>query len=99
MLGITSLPVSRRSGFDPCEKDRRPDHRMTAPLDSVYRPVVPDERDIDTLPVGTTAPAYPAVFVSELPHHARGQLVYAEHGVMMVAADGGQWIVPPTRAI
>ena len=31
--------------------------------------------------------------------HARGQLVYAVHGVMMVAAEGGQWIVPPTRAI
>ena len=72
---------------------------MTASLDSVYRPVVPDERDIDPLPVVTKATDYPAGHVIDLHHHARGQLVYAEHGVMMVAGDGGQWIVPPTRAI
>ena len=72
---------------------------MTAPLDSVYRPVVPDERDVDPLPVVTKATDYPAGHVIELHHHARGQLVYADHGVMMVAGDGGQWIVPPTRAI
>ena len=72
---------------------------MNIPLDSVYRPVVPDERDVDPLPVVTKATDYPAGHVIELHHHARGQLVYAEHGVMMVAGDGGQWIVPPTRAI
>ena len=75
---------------------------MTAAADSVYRPVVPDEhdeRDVDPLPVVTKATDYAAGHVIELHHHARGQLVYAEHGVMMVAGDGGQWIVPPTRAI
>ena len=75
---------------------------MTASADSVYRPVVPDERDerdVDPLPVVTKATDYAAGHVIELHHHARGQLVYAEHGVMMVAGDGGQWIVPPTRAI
>src|ERR1700743_844566 len=72
MLGITSLPVSRRSGFDPREKDTTP---MTAPPDSVYRPVVPDERDVDPLPVVTKATDYPAGHVIELHHHARGQLV------------------------
>jgi AraC-like DNA-binding protein/mannose-6-phosphate isomerase-like protein (cupin superfamily) len=72
---------------------------MTAPADSVYRPVVPDEREVDALPVVTKATDYPAGHVVALHHHARGQLVYAEHGVMMVAADGGRWIVPPTRAI
>ena len=72
---------------------------MSAPADSVYRPVAPDERDIDPLPVVTKATDYPAGQVIELHHHARGQLIYAEHGVMMVASDGGQWIVPPTRAI
>ena len=72
---------------------------MTVPQDSVYRPVVADERDVDALPVVTKATDYPAGYVTELHHHARGQLVYAEHGVMMVAGDGGQWIVPPTRAI
>ena len=72
---------------------------MTAPTDSVYRPVVPNERGVDALPVVTKATDYPAGHVIEPHHHARGQLVYAEHGVMMVAGDGGQWIVPPTRAI
>ena len=93
------MPVSRHSGFDPREKDTAFRPTMTLPLDSVYRPVVPDERDVDPLPVVTKATDYPAGHVIELHHHARGQLVYAEHGVMMVAGDGGQWIVPPTRAI
>ena len=72
---------------------------MTVTLDSVYRPVVPDERDVEPLPVVTKAIDYPAGHVIALHHHARGQLVYAEHGVMMVGGDGGQWVVPPTRAI
>ena len=72
---------------------------MTATSRSVYRPVVPREHDVEGLPVITKATDYPAGHVIERHHHARGQLVYAEHGVMMVAADGGQWIVPPTRAI
>ncbi len=93
------MPVSRRSGFEQCEKDIRIRLPMPAPSRSVYRPVVPDERDVDALPVITKATDYPAGHVIELHHHARGQLVYAEHGVMMVAGDGGQWIVPPTRAI
>ena len=93
------MPVSRRSGFDPREKDIPSALPMSTPADSVYRPVVPDERDVDALPVVTKATDYPAGHVIELHHHARGQLVYADHGVMMVAGDGGQWIVPPTRAI
>ena len=72
---------------------------MTPRADSVYRPVAPDERDVDPLPVVTKSTDYPAGHTIEPHHHARGQLVYAEHGVMMVAGDGGQWIVPPTRAI
>ena len=58
---------------------------MTVPQDSVYRPVVADERDVDALPVVTKATDYPAGHSVELHHHARGQLIYAEHGVMMVA--------------
>jgi len=72
---------------------------MNAQPRSVYRPVVPREHDVEALPVITKATDYPAGHVIELHHHARGQLVYAEHGVMMVGGDGGQWIVPPTRAI
>jgi AraC-like DNA-binding protein len=57
------------------------------------------EIDDDPLPVVTKATDYPAGHVIDSHLHARGQLVYAVHGVMMVAAEGGQWIVPPTRAI
>ena len=55
--------------------------------------------DASPLPVVTKATDYPAGHVVEPHRHARGQLVYAEHGVMMVEAQGGRWIVPPTRAI
>jgi AraC-like DNA-binding protein len=68
--------------------------------------------DDDPLPVATKAADYPAGHVIPPHTHVRGQLVYAEHGVMTVAAEGGgpdelagraaergSWIVPPTRAI
>ena len=55
--------------------------------------------DASTQPVFTRATDYPEGHVVDWHVHARGQLVYAVHGVMMVAAQGGQWIVPPTRAI
>ncbi len=55
--------------------------------------------DASTQPVFTRATDYPEGHVVDWHVHARGQLVYAVHGVMMVAAEGGQWIVPPTRAI
>lgn len=51
------------------------------------------------MPVFTRATDYPESHAIDWHAHARGQLVYAVHGVMMVAAEGGQWIVPPTRAI
>jgi AraC-like DNA-binding protein len=51
------------------------------------------------MPVACRATDYPAGHVIEPHAHTRGQLVYAARGVMMVAADGGQWVVPPTRAI
>ena len=55
--------------------------------------------DRDPMPVVTKATDYPAGY-TVVPHsHERAQLVYAEHGVMMVEAEGGRWIVPPTRAI
>jgi AraC-like DNA-binding protein len=55
--------------------------------------------DASSLPVLTRSTDYPEGHVIDWHAHARGQLVYAVHGVMMVAAEGGQWIVPPTRAI
>jgi AraC-like DNA-binding protein len=58
-----------------------------------------DEVDRSPMPVACKATDYPAGHVIEHHSHAKGQLIYAAHGVMMVAADGGQWIVPPTRGI
>ena len=55
--------------------------------------------DDDPLPVVTKATNYPPGY-EVAPHtHLRGQLIYAVHGVMVVASEGGRWIVPPTRAI
>ena len=51
------------------------------------------------MPVACKATDYPAGHVIEQHMHAKGQLIYAAHGVMMVASEGGQWIVPPTRGI
>src|SRR4051812_46648797 len=55
--------------------------------------------DASPQPIHTRATDYPEGHVIDWHVHGRGQLVYAVHGVMMVAAEGGQWIVPPTRAI
>ena len=57
------------------------------------------EIDGNPLPVMARATDYPAGHVIKSHIHARGQLVYAAHGVVMVGTDHGQWIVPPTRAI
>jgi AraC-like DNA-binding protein len=67
--------------------------------DPFLDPQILSEIDGNPLPVITRLVDYPAGHVIERHVHARGQLVYAVHGVMMVDAEGGQWIVPPTRAI
>jgi len=55
--------------------------------------------DRDNQPVSCRATNYPAGTVIESHAHAKHQLIHAVHGVMLVAAEGGQWIVPPTRGI
>lgn len=57
------------------------------------------EVDDDPVPIVCKATDYPAGHVIEPHKHLRGQLVYAEHGVVMLVAEGGSWIVPPTRAV
>ena len=42
---------------------------------------------------------YPAGFAVDFHRHARGQLLYALDGVMVVEATTGRWIVPPTTAV
>ena len=55
--------------------------------------------DRSTLPVTCFATDYDAGAEIENHAHRKHQLVYAAHGVMVVRAEGGQWIVPPTRGI
>jgi AraC-like DNA-binding protein len=67
--------------------------------DANLNPQILASIDAATMPVFTRATDYPEGYVADWHEHARGQLVYAVRGVMMVAAEGGQWVVPPTRAI
>jgi AraC-like DNA-binding protein len=57
------------------------------------------DADDDPMPVVSKATDYPAGHLIPPHTHVRGQLVYAEHGVVMLTAAGGSWIVPPTRAV
>ena len=67
--------------------------------DPFLNPAILATIDASEMPVFTRATDYPEGHVVDWHVHARGQLVHAVHGVMMVAAEGGQWIVPSTRAI
>ncbi|MDR3004880.1 MAG: helix-turn-helix transcriptional regulator [Acidovorax sp.] len=42
---------------------------------------------------------YPAGHVVPMHHHRRGHLLYALEGVLLVEADSGQWLLPPTAAV
>ncbi|SNT08370.1 transcriptional regulator, AraC family [Noviherbaspirillum humi] len=42
---------------------------------------------------------YPAGWHIKPHAHSKHQLIYAVRGVMVVKAEAGQWVVPPTRAI
>jgi len=55
--------------------------------------------DHNPAPVSCKATDYPAGHVIAPHAHAKSQLIYAVHGVMMVSAGEGRWIVPPTRGI
>ncbi len=57
--------------------------------------------DIDAaaMPLIGFATDYPRGHFIERHSHNKGQLIYAVQGVMVVASDAGQWVVPPTRGI
>lgn len=58
-----------------------------------------DAIDAERSPVSARATDYPAGWHIEPHAHAKHQLIYAVRGVMVVQADAGRWVVPPTRAI
>ncbi|MDM0072535.1 helix-turn-helix transcriptional regulator [Variovorax sp. J31P207] len=55
--------------------------------------------DRNPAPVSCKAADYPAGHLIAPHAHAKSQLIYAVHGVMVVSAGEGRWIVPPTRGI
>src|SRR5262244_2477793 len=92
MVWFGAVPVSR--GSEPYLREKDIVSRM------LVKPQHLAAVDRSTLPVTCYATDYAAG--SEIDSHAHRkhhQLIYAAHGVMVVRAQGGQWIVPPTRGI
>lgn len=55
--------------------------------------------DHSDMPVAAMAVDYPHGHFTDRHQHPHAQLIYAAQGVMLVATDAGQWIVPPTRGL
>lgn len=52
-----------------------------------------------SLPVTGVEQRYPPGHVVPQHSHARGHLIYASEGVLLVESPSGQWLVPPTTAV
>lgn len=59
----------------------------------------PDVVEALAAPVSGRPMDYPAGWCIEPHAHAEHQLIHAVQGVMVVQAEAGRWVVPPTRAI
>ena len=85
--------VSRQNTTNPRQKD----------MDHFRSPKVlvrsPQQIEDASTPVVGQAIDYPAGWLVEPHTHNKHQLIYAVHGVMVVQAETGRWVVPPTRAI
>lgn len=55
--------------------------------------------DRGDLPVQAMAVDYASGHITRRHQHPHAQLIHAVRGVMLVATDAGQWLVPPTRGI
>jgi AraC-like DNA-binding protein len=99
LLGVTELlkstivPVSRRSTTNLREKD------MDVPTLPKVLSQALQESEQATSPVICQATDFPASWHIEPHAHNKHQLIYAVRGVMLVHAEAGRWVVPPTRAI
>ncbi len=51
------------------------------------------------MPVAAMAADYPHGAFIATHRHRRAQLLYAIEGVMLIEAQAGRWVVPPTRAV
>ena len=72
-------------------------------MDSLRKPkallAALQEIEAESAPVSGRATDYPAGWYIEPHAHTKHQLIYAVRGVMVVQAEAGRWVVPPTRAI
>jgi AraC-like DNA-binding protein len=71
----------------------------TFPYELAQLPASLDSIDRNPMPVMARATDYPAGHAIAPHSHAKGQLIHSVSGVMVVAAVGGQWVVPPTRGL
>lgn len=83
IIAKMSTPVPRRSAIHFREKDMPPQKELRG----AAAPIVAQPID------------YPAGWYIEPHMHREHQLLYAVRGVMLVEADAGRWVVPPTRGI
>jgi AraC-like DNA-binding protein/quercetin dioxygenase-like cupin family protein len=92
MISATT-PVSRQSTQNPRKKD------MTTVPTPLALPQALQEIEAAASPVTGRATDYPAGWHIAPHAHTKHQLIYALRGVMVVQAEAGRWVVPPTRAI
>lgn len=57
------------------------------------------EIEAESAPIVGRPTDYPAGWHIQPHAHSKHQLIYAVRGVMVVQAEAGRWVVPPTRAI
>jgi len=93
IVGVAGAPVSRQFTNNPRKKDMSPS-RHPPPLAQALQ-----EIDAASSPVTGRATDYPAAWHIAPHAHNKHQLIYAVRGVMVVQAEAGRWVVPPTRAI
>ncbi|TFZ03403.1 AraC family transcriptional regulator [Ramlibacter rhizophilus] len=75
-------------------KTDTPSTQAPPPLHQVLK-----EIEAVSSPVAGRATDYPPGWHIAPHTHTKHQLIYAVRGVMVVQADAGHWVVPPTRAI
>ena len=93
-------PVARYSTRNLRKKDMNPARRPKAqPPNNKTLPEVLREINETSSPIFCRATDYPAGWHIEPHNHSKHQLIYAVKGVMVVQAEIGRWVVPPTRGI
>jgi len=95
-----AVPVARYSTRNLRKKDMDPARRSKAPLPILKPfPEVLKEINETSAPIFCRATDYPEGWHVEPHNHSKHQLIYAVKGVMVVQAEIGRWVVPPTRGI